>query len=390
MERLHAACQAPIVMLNDRLGGYLAYFERIANQPANRWEGFNLATKPDSCAAPHFQLAFSCYALAALCLHPDATPEEQTRCRDAMAALIARMSQRRVWAFWGTHTERSGLSCDPIAPGNLQYSAPLAMMLGAFETAGGDDRYDEDDIVFLWSSDARYSYSHMGLVDAIWRQMRSTHSYSVEGTVGRVYVPCMAHALWATRLHDARHGSEFADANAQWLGFIERRFIFGGPSLPGRRVFSASYSPRSRIYAPISLNFVDAWGLALLAPLAPDLVSRLAPRLLKAIRRTNDGAAFLPSAATWQSREWADGALATGFAYLLAVELQDHELADALLRYADSSLDVNDANDERFYNRGVAAPYTTALFALGEAGGLARLRAPSTAPLETVSATNHE
>src|SRR5262245_31208404 len=101
-------------MLNNRLNGYLNYFERLATQPANRWEGYTTTVREERGFGLRYQIAFPCYALAALCRHPDADAVEQERCRAAMAALIARMLQRRVWAYWGLQAEQRGIITDPV------------------------------------------------------------------------------------------------------------------------------------------------------------------------------------------------------------------------------------------------------------------------------------
>ncbi|NJO04477.1 MAG: hypothetical protein HC876_02480 [Chloroflexaceae bacterium] len=108
--------------------------------------------------------------------------------------------------------------------------------------------------------------------------------------------------------------------------------------------------------------------------LAPDLARELAPRFIKTVvhlpPNQNGALVHVPVGAMWQAKEAADEATATGFSYLLAVEMGEAELAAALLNFADSHLNPTDHEGGRFYNAGLAPIYTTALFALGEAGGL--------------------
>jgi hypothetical protein len=354
-------------MLPNRLAAYLAYFERLAHQPPNRWEGFFLPDDEQPGFALRLQLAWPCYALAAICRHPEADEGEQERCRAAMAALIARMLQRRVWAAWGLAADRRGTSPDPAYRGNAAYSGHLAMMIGAFEAAGGDARFD-DDWLLLWSSDARFPYSHHSLVQTICDQMAASPFGGIECAPGRAGVACTAPALWGARLHDDRHGGEYAAVGGPWLDFVRRRLVLRGWR---RRIFSAAYRTRSRLAEPWGYNAHDACALALLGPLAPDLARPLAPRLLRRARRDAHGA-HLPSANIWRRRNLADGALATGYCFLVAVQEGDEALAAALLAHADARLAPEQLDDGRHYG-GRAAPLLTALFALGEAGGLGRL-----------------
>lgn len=369
-------------MLSERLTGYLTYFERLAMQPANRWEGFYLPRRDESHFGLRYQLAFACYALASICLHPQADPEEQQRCHRAMSALIDRMIQRRVWAYWSTCAELAGLNPDPVAMANGQYSSHLGMMLGAYEIVGGDQRYDEA-FTFRWSPFECFTHTHSSLVQSLWQQMESNHHHGVESKAGQVRVCDMAHVLWATLLHDAIHGTTYAEANSAWLAFLRQNLVAREVPLLGRRsVFIPFYSSRRHLLAPSGMSVVDAWTLSFLALLAPDLTSLLCPRLLRSIRHrpTSDPStphAHLPAARRWISQEVADHTTCTGFAYILAVEVGDEALAAAMLSYADTHFKPVTQEGERWYSDGLAAVLTTALFALGEAGGLRTLKAMS-------------
>lgn len=355
-------------MLPERLAAYLVYFERLAHQPPNRWEGFSLPADEQPGFGLRLQLAWPCYALGAICRHPDAAAPEQERCRATMAALIARMVQRRVWSSWGLEADRRGVSADPLYKGNASYSGHLAMMIGAYEAAGGDARFD-DDWVLHWSSDSRFSYTHHSLLQAICDQMAASAFHGIECAPGRAGVACTAPVLWAARLHDMQHGSQYAAVIDPWLGFVRRRLVLRGW---GRAIFSAAYHTRARVAVPWGYNAHDACALALLAPLAPELARTLAPRLLKRARRAAVGA-HLPSAGVWQRRGLADAVLASGFCYLVAVQAGDDALAGALLAHADAHFAPEQRDDERCYTGSRATPLATALFALGEAGGLSSL-----------------
>jgi hypothetical protein len=295
-----------------------------------------------------------------------------------MAALIERMLQRRVWAYWAIESGRRGLAADPICEANLHYSGHLAMMIGVFEIAGGDQRYDEA-FTLLWGGRNRYTYTHSTLVEALAHQMRSSSSHAIDCIPGQTTVAAMSHALWANLLHDGLHGSDYVTVNDNWLALLDKRLALRGPSFPRRGAFSASFNTRSRRGSFFSTNLVDAWGLAFLTSLAPDLARRVAPRFLRRIRSATaspsaERQAYVPAGGRPQEKEVSDIAINTGFGYLLAVELGDADLASALSNYAEANLDPVESDDQRYYGGGLAAPYTTALFALGEAGGLQTLR----------------
>src|SRR5262249_32559233 len=148
---------------------------------------------------------------------------------------------------------------------------------GAYEMAGGDGRYDEG-FTLHWSSDSRFEYTHTALVESIWQQMQASSYHGVESKEGQIIVSHSCHALWTNLLHDNLHGSGYAAINDQWLDFVRRNLTLRGPCLPGRGVFTALHLPRTNFSAPIGLNALDAWSLALLAPLWPDHARALARR----------------------------------------------------------------------------------------------------------------
>jgi hypothetical protein len=360
-------------MLNERLSGYVRYFERLVAQAPNRWDGFVLPKQDYSCIALQYQLAFPCYALATLILHPDSTPEERDRILQIMRSLIDRALQRRVWAYWGSYAELNVLSPDPISVGNLHYSAPLAMMLGIYTLVSHDDRYNNNDIVMVWSHEERFIYTYNALIDTLWRQISSSPNYAIEAMPQQITVPTMTHTMWALLLHDACYGSEFAAVNEQWLKFMKEKLLVSGLSL-GRTVFAESFDTKKRKASWSSSAFNDAWALSLLAPLQPELTRNLAPRLFKAAKHTSSGEAFMPVGSRDQGQERGDQVLATAFSQILAQELSDSAMVDAFARYADRYFESSSDNEQgRFYKAGLSAPYTTALYLLAELGGFQAL-----------------
>lgn len=383
-------------MLPERLAGYLRYIESIAQQPPNHWNGFYVTQLEHMAFGLRFQLAFASYALAALARHPAVSFDEQARARDALAALITRMQQRRVWAYWAIRAAQYDLTTDPVAHGNAEYSAHLAMMLGAYRAAGGDDRFDEP-FGLRWAPEEYYSYSHHSLIETLAQQMRATPMHAVESTPEEIRVTCMCFVLWALRLYDQQHNTTYAALGDEWLAFVQKRLLARAPRLLSPSVFIPTYQRRPRILSSAGMSVVDAQVLAALHPLYPDFTTPLVERFLRNIRHDN-GHAYVPTNQTWERREVSDQTLATAFAYLLAVELDDHDLANALLAYTDATFAPTDNQDQRSYTGGLSALYTTAVVALGEAGGLDRLLHPQhtlppqapPAPQDDVSETHKE
>jgi hypothetical protein len=375
-------------MQNERLLAYLAYFEHLAQQPQNRWEGFALDRNEDRQFGLRFQIALACYALGSLSLHPQMAPPEQERCRVAMASLIERMLQRRVWAYWSLAAERRGSDPDPLRRANASYSSHLAMMIGLFEAVGGDGRFDEPFTLF-WNSQEQFEYTHSSLVETIVNQLAPPTHHGLERWTGRVHLVDMGAVLWATTLHDIVHNSVYATKTRPWLEVLQRRMVRRGPRLGQRSIFRAiSVAPpflQTHIPLPFGLRFADAWMLSCLAVLEPDLASQLAPALFRRVRRIRrprgkqetepvKPQAFLPSASLYRSHELAAPPSTTALTYLLAVQMGETSLAAELLAYADAHFAPTEQDGRRFYQAGLAPVCTTAIIALGEAGGFLPLQ----------------
>ncbi|NJO04476.1 MAG: hypothetical protein HC876_02475 [Chloroflexaceae bacterium] len=226
-------------MLHARLNGYLTYFERLATQPTNHWNGFYMSQHEGMNFALRYQLSFACYALGALALHPIASRAEQQRARSAMAALIDRMLQRRVWAYWAARADQRNTDIDPINEANVQYSGALSMMLGAYRVAGGDTRYDEP-FTLVWSPADRFHYTHTSVVDTIANQMQRNRHHGVECEPGRINVSTMNHALWGNLLHDRIFHTTYAITHDLWFEYVVKHLVQRGLRLMGRTIFQAA------------------------------------------------------------------------------------------------------------------------------------------------------
>ncbi|NJM07267.1 hypothetical protein HC891_15340 [Candidatus Gracilibacteria bacterium] len=351
--------------MNERLKAYLAYFERIATQPINRWEGFDLAADAPTGLHLRDQLALAALALGAIAQRADVDVDQRERCFAALHALIGRMLQRRVWSDYAEAAGKRSISLDPVADGNVGYSGLLAMMLGIYAASSGDARYNEP-FVLHWSNDARYSYTHASLVATLWRQMRAHPDAAIADTLPLTSASLMAPVLWATALHDRVYGSEFAGAKLTWLAAVERQLLTRGPRWLTGGIFRATYHLRRRKGNGRGSYLEDARALALYTALAPDLARRGARRFWPMLKHTA-ASSFVAMRADQTS---AAAALPTAWAYLLAVELHEQQHAERLLAYAEAHFGPQEDDGARYFQRGIAV---TALIALGEAGGMGQV-----------------
>ncbi|NTV63954.1 MAG: hypothetical protein HGA65_10520 [Oscillochloris sp.] len=353
-------------MLPERLSAYLRYFTRLAYQPANRWDGFDLRAPDARLTSLRSQIFFSGCALAALARHPLASTDERSLAVTALADMADRLIQRRVWAAWAAETERQGLKPDPVDVGYGAYSGELAMLFGLQLALGGTGRYDEDPLVLRWSADVRSCYTTSGLVEALQRQLQESPEGALRCEGDHATASGMAAVVWALRLHDLATASGYGALGAVWLKTLADRMAVRGPRLFNRNTLASSFHVSSRRAVGAGDSLEDAWGLALTVPLDRELVAGLAERYWLGFPKLRERGEPLPLA----------------FSYLLAVELGDQQRATDLLAYAEERFDLQEDDEGgRRFTGPPAAPWLTALYAMGEAGGMARLLEAALSPL---------
>lgn len=342
-------------MGSDRLTGYLSFLAGLAEQAPNRWEGFDLRGPDERTTSLRDQIGFAGLALAVLASHPEAGPIKRERARTGVTALAARLAQRRVWATWAAETERAGRLPDPIAEGNAGFVGQLAGLLGLATLLGAPPL--DDPLSLRWSSDFHFSYGIVDVAETLWRRARAHPDAAVASAPDLARPHEMAHVLWALRLSDLAHDTDYYAAAEPWLRALRERLALRGPRLPGRGALAGSYNLRRRSASFGGDRLTDAWTLALLAPLAPELAGELAPRHWAGAGKVAE----------------RGPALELAFDYLLAVELGREDLAAQLLAAADARFGPVDDAGGRRYSDAPAAAWVTALIAIGEAGGLGLL-----------------
>ena len=122
---------------------------------------------------------------------------------------------------------------DPVVQDNVQFSGHLGTMLGLYERAGGDDRYDRGVTLADPASGVAYPYTHGQVAARIVAQMRGNYFHGVACEPACAYVPCNNHAMTCNALHDATHGTDYRAANADWLAWVRRKMVLHGPAMRG-------------------------------------------------------------------------------------------------------------------------------------------------------------
>lgn len=343
-------------MSSLELPSMFRYFHRLASEPAGSWNGFYHARSEAMNFGLRFQLAFIAYAVAAMGWR---SPACRFPYAETLRLLVEKMLEKEVWAYWQRHRNPP----EPVERENIMYSGHLAHMLGLYEQVSGDRRYDEG-FELYWDDDARWTYTHSRLAETIHQQMVANSHRAVVCEPGHVYAPCNNHAVISNLLHDQLHGTQFSRINEAWTEWFQRRMLFSSKSR-FRGVIRAAYLEGQDLALPVTLNFLDAWGLLFMRPYAPELVESLYGRLRNRMRPSGEGLR-LPAPPFTAQMEICNTALNSGFAFVLAREMGDDPTADGIRQFAQERLAPQTTQGEQWF-AAEPAPYVTALFALGAA-----------------------
>lgn len=367
--------------------GFFNYLHDTLTQPLGSWEGFHRPLSQSMNFALRYQIAFSTYAVAML---QQATPAYRGPHIEVMQAAIEKMLHRDVWGYWRVpepqpkHEHKPSQSStqltlmaappkrtvsapsDPIAQNNLQYSGHLSTILGLYEKLSGEHTYDEPFMLKDAASGVEFSYTHSKVAERIHAQMVQNKFGGVCCEQGMAYVPCNNHAMASNTLHDALHGTQYAEANAGWLKTVRGKLVLKGPALRG--VFGTAYIKDFGLATPVAFNFTDAWGLAFMVPFARPLVRRLYGKFKRrAISRAGSDGAYVGSHGVSERMEISDIPVNTGFGMILSRAMSDAELASDIQRYSEQAFGAKWEGAKYYYAGATRALHATALYALAEA-----------------------
>jgi hypothetical protein len=395
--------------------GHLKYLAGLAAQPPGNWEGFYRTPAEGMNFGLRFQIAFAGYALYGLAR---LTPAYRAPYAAGLAGLIEKMARPETWAYWfqgaarAAHSEhlehpehshqttrptgplktalefthsRLGVGgtipLDPCQQGNIQYSAHLSSLLGFYELLTADPRFDRAGLTLSGQANGqtyRFDYTHSSLAGRIHEQMQENHFGGACCEPGRAYAACNNHACISNLLHDRLHGTNFAEANQRWAGWIKKRMLTGGvkgglPFPAPNGLLSVAYMPDLHLPIPVSFNLTDAWGLAFMTAWDATTARKIYPRFRKRLKTGPGGSLYLGSVGPNESLEISTLALNTAFAAVFAREMGDRATFERLLAYANLQFDPVSGEKGRRYYQAKPAPYVTALLALAlalpESGG---------------------
>lgn len=188
----------------------LGFMYELALQPADQFEGFDWGEQYHGGTCLRYQLAFLGESLAAYAAN--VLPNHQQVIEPAMAAMIERMTDQRVWKYWQVENflARGSLDPDPIANDNVMLTGFYQSQISLYEAATGSTRFDvPGSLRFVWKDGRVFSYDHKTLSEAIVDNLQRSNLglYSCEPTW--VFTICNTQAAQGLVGYDAVHGTDY-------------------------------------------------------------------------------------------------------------------------------------------------------------------------------------
>jgi Linalool dehydratase/isomerase len=199
----------------------LGWMYELALQPADQFEGFDWGEQYHGGTCLRYQLAFLGESLAAYAVN--ALPNYQQVIEPALASLVERMTDQRVWKYWQVENflATGSLDPDPIRNDNVMLTGFYQSQISLYEAATGSTRFDEPGCLkFVWKDGRVFAYDHKSISEAIVDNLERSNLglYSCEPTW--VFTICNTQAAQGLVGYDRIHGTDY------WAR-VEERFRKG-------------------------------------------------------------------------------------------------------------------------------------------------------------------
>ena len=270
-------------------------------------------------------------------------PSKADKLRSQLDTIYRGLISKRSWGYWH---EWEGPESWPLQQGNLTYAGRLATFIGLYIDAFGKPPAD------LIEVDGR-STTYTDLSHNIWKQASESPSCGMTCFNKVSMLQCNAYMLINNLFHDRLFGTEFSTANAHWLANVEKNLLSGADT---GSVFYFGTQPNKAI-ANLEKRAVgtDIWALFPMSDVIPERVSEWFGIWQRNLVFEEE-IAYAQVGDREPEEESSTNELATAWAYCLAKELGQDDLAEKLRRYlaprAIKGFEID--------------PYTTGLFLMGE------------------------
>jgi len=270
-------------------------------------------------------------------------PDRAAPLRPQLDTIYRGLLEPRCWRYWH---EELGEATWPLQERNLTYAGRLATFVGFYIDAFGEPPAPDIEL-----GGRRTTYGELSR--SLWQQMTASPSCGVNCYQHQSMVMCNAHLLINNLLHDRLFDTDLAAANAAWLRTVDEHLVRDDDQ--GPLFFFGTEPNRPTPITEKRALGADIWALFLMSAVCPDRVATWFARWQRNIIRDGDTARV--KVAGWEAEsEFSSDELATAWAFCLAKELGQQDLAQCLRRQLTPQVCAGFDCD----------PYISGVFLLGE------------------------
>ena len=249
--------------------GFARYVLDLTLQPLGSFDGFTFIDQFQT-ASVRYQVNFAQYALA----HYQASCAPAFRGYLALAQrnAIEKILQPRIWRYWRLENLWGNLDPDPdpIRRDNIMLSGYLAVMVGLYESANGDDRYSRPGALTFADRGRTYPYDFGSVCAAMADNFRRSDLGQYACEPNWVYSACNATGFNGLVLHDRLHGTSYAEE----LYDSYRRSVLEEFTTTDGRITAIRSSRMGFTIPSLTSTMADAGSLVWMTPTLADLANR--------------------------------------------------------------------------------------------------------------------
>ncbi|MFV0524458.1 MAG: hypothetical protein ACK5RL_08175 [Acidimicrobiales bacterium] len=199
----------------------------LANQPDDGLDGLDWGDQFHSGTQLRYQLNALCWGLS--CYAANFVPNALPQAEDALARLVHKHTDLRVWRYWRTLNVLGNFDPDPdpIRRDNIMFSGFLGDVLNVYEAATGSTRFDQPgSLTFVWTDGRTFPYDHHRIAEAVERNFRRSRLGFFACEPGWSFTVCNVMGAQTLCGHDRLHGTDAWDGvRPRWRETLDQEYL---------------------------------------------------------------------------------------------------------------------------------------------------------------------
>lgn len=251
----------------------LRWLYDLALQPMDQFKGFDWGEQIHGPTCVRYQLNMNGYGLALYAANY--LPNCPQPVESALASLIERVTDLRIWSYWRTLNLLGNFDAnpDPLVRDNIMMSAYLLEQINLYEAATGGKRFDEPgSLTFVWKDGRSFPYDHHTIAETVQRNYQKHDFGFFPCEPGWMFTQCNTFGAQGLKSCDTLHGTaRWPTVEKAWRRALEHEMLTPDGNLPHIRSkiiglsFDTGEVPGGEYYVIGTNGFVD---------IAPDIAAR--------------------------------------------------------------------------------------------------------------------